>query len=64
VLTRIARLLAGIGICRQLLLNSAPQPAVASWSQPEHEPASSFYLGLVEDFSLVARVLRDLEPSV
>ena len=64
VLTRIARLLAGIGICRQLLLNSAPQPAVASWSQPEDEPAPPFDLGLVEDFSLVARVLRDLERSV
>ena len=28
VLTRIARLLARIGVCRELLLNSAPQPAV------------------------------------
>jgi hypothetical protein len=64
VLTRIARLLAGIGLCRQLLLDSAPQPAVASWTQPEDEPIRPFDPGLVEDLGLVARVLRDRAPSV
>jgi len=67
VLTRIARLLARIGVCRELLLDSAPQPAVQSWSQPEPEDAAvmPFDARLVaEDWRLVARVLRDLEPSV
>jgi hypothetical protein len=67
VLTRIARLLAHIGICRKLLLNSAPQPAVAWWSQPEDEPAPPFALDprlVTEDTRLIARVLRDLEPSI
>jgi hypothetical protein len=67
VLTRIARLLARSGVCRELLLNSAPQPAVQWWSQPEpeDEPVMPFDPRLAEhDWRLVARVLRDLEPSV
>ena len=65
VLTRIARLLAGIGVCRELLLNSAPQPAVSSWSRSEEEPVVPFDPRLIEqDLQLVARVLRDLEASV
>ena len=67
MLTRIARLLAHIGICRKLLLNAAPQPAVARWSQPEHEPAPPFASDprlVTEDTLLIARVLRDLEASI
>jgi hypothetical protein len=64
VLMRIARLLAHIGICRELLMNAAPQPAVAFWSQPEDEPAPPMGPGLVEDLRLVSRVLRDLAPSI
>jgi hypothetical protein len=63
VLTRIARLLARIGLCREILLQSAPQPAVAWWSGPEDDPALPFDPRLLaEDWRLVARVLRDLEP--
>jgi hypothetical protein len=67
VLTRIARLLTRTGVCRELLLNSAPQPAVQWWSQPEpeDEPVLPFDPRLTQhDWRLVARVLRDLEPSV
>jgi hypothetical protein len=64
VLTRIARLLARIGVCRELLLHSTPPAYVQQWSLPEYEPDVPFDPGLVEqDWSLVARVLRDLEPS-
>jgi hypothetical protein len=65
VLTRIARLLARIGVCRELLLSSAPQPAVQWWSEPEDEPVAPYAPRLIDqDWQLVARVLRDLEPSV
>ena len=64
VLTRIARLLARIGICRELLLKSAPQPAVQMWSAPEEEPFPPFDARAYgDDRRLVARVLRDLEPA-
>jgi len=65
LLTRIARLLARIGVCRELLLHSAPQPAVQWWSDSSDEPAMPFDPMLAaEDLRLVARVLRDLQPSV
>jgi len=65
VLTRIARLLASVGVCRELLLRSAPQPAVSWWSQPAEEPPVPFDPRLFEhDLPLVARILRDLEPSI
>jgi hypothetical protein len=66
VLTRIARLLARIGVCRELLLDSAPEPAVRWWSQLEDEPAVPVgpQVTTQQDVQLVARVLRDLEPSV
>jgi hypothetical protein len=65
VLTRIARLLARIGVCRELLLHAAPQPAVAWWTEAEDEPVRPFYPHrVVRDFSLLARVLRDLTPAI
>jgi hypothetical protein len=65
VLTPIPRLLARIGVCRELLLKSAPLPAVRSWSRPDDEPEPPFDARAVEDdWRLVARALRDLEPSV
>jgi hypothetical protein len=64
VLVRIARLLARIDACRELLYRSTPPSYVAQWSLPEDDPDVPFDPGLVEqDWGLVARVLRDLEPS-
>lgn len=65
LLTHIARLLARMGVCRELLLHSAPQPAVQWWSDSGDEPVLPFDPRLTaEGWQLVARVLRDLEPSV
>jgi hypothetical protein len=65
VLTRIARLLARIGACRQLLLHSAPQPALQWWSDTADEPDEPFKPPFaVDDLRIISRVLRDLTPTV
>jgi hypothetical protein len=65
VLTRIARLLARIGVCRELLLHSAPQPALQWWSDTADEPVEPVKPPFaVDDLYIIGRVLRDLAPTV